>query len=54
MTKKQKKILTIALILGLSAALRLINLGYSNYQGDEVKALFLLEPGETVFEFLLS
>ncbi|MFZ5424987.1 MAG: ArnT family glycosyltransferase [Patescibacteria group bacterium] len=34
--------------------LRLMNLGYSDYQGDEIKALFLIDPNESVSEFLLS
>lgn len=34
--------------------LRLVNLGYSNYQGDEIKALFLPEPGQTLTSFLLD
>ena len=34
--------------------LRLINLGYSNYQGDEIKALYRPEAGQGLFDFLLS
>jgi len=34
--------------------LRLINLGYSDYQGDEIKALFIPDPSESVATFLLT
>lgn len=34
--------------------LRLINLGYSDYQGDEIKALYLPQPGQGLWDFLLS
>lgn len=34
--------------------LRLANLGYSDYQGDETKALFRPLPGQTDIEFLLA
>lgn len=34
--------------------LRLANLGYSDFQGDEVKALCRLAPGQTLGDFLLG
>ena len=34
--------------------LRFINLGYSDYQGDEIKAFFLPISGQNAFEFLLD
>ncbi|MDX1415707.1 MAG: glycosyltransferase family 39 protein [Candidatus Promineifilaceae bacterium] len=34
--------------------LRLVNLGYSDYQGDEIKALFLPAEGQSLVDFLLS
>jgi len=34
--------------------LRFTNLGYSDYQGDEIKALFLPEPGQHTFQSLLD
>ena len=34
--------------------LRLMNLGYSDYQGDEIKALFIPDPTESVATFLLT
>ncbi|KKS21358.1 MAG: Glycosyl transferase family 39 [candidate division WWE3 bacterium GW2011_GWA1_41_8] len=38
----------------IAAWLRLINLGYSDYQGDEIKALFLPAEGQSISEFLLD
>jgi hypothetical protein len=43
----------LLLIVGL-LWLRLINLGYSDYQGDEIKALFLPGEGQSFVDFLLS
>jgi len=37
-----------------STALRLINLGYSDYQGDEIKALYLPSKGQSLIEFLIA
>jgi hypothetical protein len=34
--------------------LRLVNLGYSNYQGDEIKALYRPADGQNLIEFLFS
>ncbi len=43
------------LILGFTTFwLRIVNLGYSDYQGDEIKALFLPEKGQPIYEFLLT
>jgi len=44
----------LLLILLLGGVLRFTNLGYSDFQGDEIKALFLPEQGQTVMEFLLD
>ena len=53
--KKIRKFdLNIGILLISSTILRIINLGYSDYQGDEIKAFFILEPGQTVAEFLLN
>lgn len=46
-------ILFLVLIL-ISLSLRLINLGYSDYQGDEIKALFLPKNGQSVSSFFLD
>jgi len=43
--------------LGLILAtiwLRVVNLGYSDYQGDEIKALFLPQPDQRISNFLLT
>lgn len=40
------------LAVAVAAPLRLINLGYSDFQGDEIKALFLQVPD--VFRFLME
>ncbi|RUR72133.1 ArnT family glycosyltransferase [Chlorogloeopsis fritschii PCC 9212] len=34
--------------------LRLINIGYSNYQGDEIKALYRPQDGQSMLNFLLT
>ncbi len=44
----------LAVIAVVAAALRLINIGYSDYQGDEIKALFRPAEGQNVWEFLLT
>ena len=42
------------LIIVISSFLRLFNLGYSNLQGDEIKALFLRPESQSTIEFLLT
>jgi 4-amino-4-deoxy-L-arabinose transferase-like glycosyltransferase len=45
----------LLIILGFTTLwLRLVNLGYSDYQGDEIKALFLPEEGQSIYEFFLT
>ena len=45
----------LLLILGFTTLwLRLVNLGYSDYQGDEIKALFLPEEGQSIYTFFLT
>lgn len=44
----------IILFITITIWLRIVNLGYSDYQGDEIKALFLPEPGESISNFLLD
>lgn len=46
--------LPIIVVTLTSFSLRFINLGYSDYQGDEIKSFFILEPGQTIAEFLLN
>lgn len=42
------------LIVILAAVLRLQNLGYSDYQGDETKAFFLPDQGQSATDFLFD
>lgn len=44
----------LVLLMVVGAFLRLTNLGYSNYQGDEIKALFNPTDGQSVVKFLLD
>jgi hypothetical protein len=47
--------LLILIVLAAAFTLRFINLGYSDYQGDEIKAFFLVnDDEETEVEFLLE
>mgnify|MGYP003347404023 CR=1 FL=1 len=48
-----ENVLLLAIIL-ISAILRLTNLGYSDFQGDEIKALFLPDSGQNIWEYLLD
>lgn len=49
-----KKLLLFSPLIFVSLWLRLVNLGYSNYQGDEIKALCRPEAGQSLIEFLLG
>jgi 4-amino-4-deoxy-L-arabinose transferase-like glycosyltransferase len=44
----------VAVVLLSGAVLRLWNLGYSDYQGDEIKALYRPDPGQGLWSFLLD
>jgi hypothetical protein len=46
--------LILGLILAAGTFLRLWNLGYSDFQGDETKALLRLDPGESLEEFFFG
>ncbi len=48
---KNKLLLIILFVAGI---LRFTNLGYSDYQGDEIKALYLPENGQSFSSFLLD
>jgi len=48
-----KKSPLVLLLLAL-VFLRLVNLGYSEYQGDEIQALYLPKSGQTLPQFLLD
>ncbi len=49
-----KKHSLFTLLAVITIFLRLTNLGYSDYQGDEIKALFLPEAGISIPDFLLD
>src|SRR3989344_1183262 len=51
--KKKDTLYTLILLL-TAFSLRIINLGYSDYQGDEIKALFLPDSGQSISSFLLD
>ena len=53
-TRKNLKYLPIIIILLLGFWLRFANLGYSDFQGDEIKALFILDDSQSASEFLLN
>ncbi len=48
------KHLPLSLILVALASLRLVNLGYSEYQGDEIQALYLPNQNQTLTKFLMD
>lgn len=52
--KKLIPILPAAVLFILSTGLRLVNIGYSNYQGDEIKAFYLPKGGQNFVSFLLA
>ena len=52
-----KKLITdfnLFVLMAVSFCLRIISLGYSDYQGDEIKALFILGEDQSISEFLLD
>lgn len=49
-----KQNIHLLIVTAVAAVLRIMNLGYSDYQGDEIKSFFILEEGQTVAEFLLN
>ncbi len=48
------KTLPVLFLVFVTVWLRFVNLGYSDYQGDEIKALFLPDPGQTSMGFLME
>ena len=44
----------ILFLIAITAWLRLANLGYSDYQGDEIKALWRPAEGQSAMEFLYT
>jgi len=52
--KPKLKYFQLVFVTLIAGTLRFINLGYSDYQGDEIKSFFILEKGQTVSDFLLN
>ncbi|HOS88604.1 MAG TPA: glycosyl transferase family 39, partial [bacterium] len=52
--KHIKENLEIIVVFLLSSFLRLVNLGYSDYQGDEIKAFYLPKSGQSLRSFLID
>ncbi len=51
---KLKKNLPVIIVTLTAGILRLFNIGYSDYQGDEIKALFLPSSDQSAFSFLMD
>ena len=49
-----KNYLPLLFIITLSGVLRFFSLGYSDYQGDEIKSLFIKEEDMSYSEFFLD
>lgn len=49
-----KENIQIIIVFMVSAVLRISNLGYSDFQGDEIKALYYPNAGQSFFEFILD
>ncbi|MBV6627328.1 MAG: glycosyltransferase family 39 protein [Rivularia sp. (in: Bacteria)] len=52
--RKIKSFIPVIYLIFATLWLRLINLGYSNYQGDEIKALYRPKLNQELWDFLLS
>src|SRR3989338_8031807 len=48
------KYITFSILTAVTIWLRLVNLGYSDYQGDEIKALFLPTVGQGLMKFIFA
>ncbi len=46
--------LALFFVVAVCIFLRLVSLGYSEYQGDETQALYLPKADQTMVQFLLS
>ena len=52
---KIKKVdLSLVIVLCIAFILRFVSLGYSDFQGDEIKALFLPDETDSISEFFLT
>jgi 4-amino-4-deoxy-L-arabinose transferase-like glycosyltransferase len=52
--KDKIKWIPILFLIFVTLWLRLVNLGYSDYQGDEIKAMWRPEPGQGAIDFLYT
>ncbi len=52
--KAYLKFLPIVFFVIFTLWLRLVNLGYSDYQGDEIKALYLPDSGQSLSDYLFE
>jgi 4-amino-4-deoxy-L-arabinose transferase-like glycosyltransferase len=52
--KEKLNLLALFPLIIITMWLRLVNLGYSDYMGDEIKALARLAPGQSLANFLLE
>ncbi|MFZ2663939.1 MAG: glycosyltransferase family 39 protein [Patescibacteria group bacterium] len=52
--KSIKENIQLIILLFVAFVLRFINLGYSDFQGDEIKALYLPLPGQPFFEYIMD
>ena len=52
--KEKSNLLALFPLLIITMWLRLVNLGYSDYLGDEIKALAQLAPGQSLANFLFQ
>lgn len=52
--KSIKENIYLITVMAVSFVLRFINLGYSDFQGDEIKALYLPLQGQSFFEYILD
>ncbi|MCK5429178.1 MAG: hypothetical protein KAI94_06885 [Anaerolineales bacterium] len=50
--KVKAKLLPVVFLVFATLWLRLVNLGYSDYQGDEIKALYLPDTGQSLTDYL--
>ncbi len=50
--KEKLKLIPFLFLVFVTLWLRLVNLGYSDFQGDEIKALWRPAPGQSAIDFL--
>jgi len=54
LSKYIRENIRLIIVFLLASLLRLVNLGYSDYQGDEIKALYLPKGGQSFYEFIME